>query len=145
MRKDGSLKTVLICAVIVVIAMVYIFGEKKASGGNTSSGRDYEGYDNDEIYDWGYEEGNREGYERGYREGMKYAIESLRDNAYDWDMYMNVEDIDESIHRCFEDYGAEADNIRDMIIYHPDFKRYSLEELLEKLIDESIPEGYMTK
>ena len=56
-------------------------------------------------------------------------------------IYMDIEDVDDSIHAYLEDYpDIDCCDVRDMIIYNSDFEHYSLEELLETLIKENIDE-----
>ncbi len=77
-------------------------------------------------------------YSVGYEEGIQHALTILRENANDWDRYMNIEDIESSIRIYFNDSCVDVDEVRDAIIYHPDFEHYTLEELLENLINENI-------
>lgn len=97
----------------------------------------YADYTKEEVYDEGYEEGYRSGYE----EGIQYALDVLRENANDYEIFMDIEDIDESIHRYLgEDTEVDCCEVRDCIIYHPDFEHYTLRDLLERIIQSSIKE-----
>jgi hypothetical protein len=81
------------------------------------------------------------GYETGYEEGVQYVLSVLRENADDWQIYMDIEDIEESIRIYYQDDpSVDPDLVRDDILYHPDFEHYTLSELLEKLIRESFGE-----
>lgn len=84
---------------------------------------------------------NEKAYEVGYEKGVQYVLSTLRENADDWNYYMNIEDIEDSIRIYYRsDNSIDVDEARDAIIYHPDFERYTLAELLEKLIEENIEE-----
>lgn len=81
------------------------------------------------------------GYDEGYEDGIKYALSVLRDGACDWPVYMDIEDIDASIHDYMEAYhpGEDCCDVRDMIIYS-DYEHHTLAELLDELIAENINE-----
>lgn len=90
-------------------------------------------YEQDEAYNIGYD--------KGYKDGIKYALSQLREGAVDWKIYMDIEDVDDSIHEYLKDYpDIDCCDARDVIIYNPDYEHYSLEELLESLIAENIDE-----
>ena len=95
----------------------------------------------DPSYSIGYDDGHMAGYDEGYEEGIKYALSVLRDSAYDWPVYMDIEDIDASIHDYMEFYHPDEDccDVRDMIIYS-DYEHYTLDELLDELIAKNIDE-----
>ena len=79
------------------------------------------------------------GYDEGYKDGFEYVLSTLRDNANNSQRYMDIADIEESIHIYYRDNPyVDADLVRDDIIYHPDFEHYTLAELLENLIMECI-------
>ena len=81
------------------------------------------------------------GYDKGYEDGIKYALSQLRDGAVDWKIYMDIEDVDDSIHAYLKDFpDIDCCDVRDMIIYNSDFEHYSLEDLLENLIAENMDE-----
>ena len=94
-----------------------------------------------ESYSIGYDEGHATGYDEGYEEGIKYVLSALREGANDWEIYMEIEDIDDSIHDYIEAYQPNVDccDVRDLIIYSG-YEHYTLNELLERLIDENIDE-----
>ena len=101
--------------------------------GCSSNSSNMDTYEQDEAYSVGYE--------KGYEDGIKYALSHLREGAVDWKIYMDIEDVDDSIHAYLEDYpDIDCCDVRDMIIYNPDYEHYSLEDLLEELIAENIDE-----
>ena len=117
------MKQTVIC---VLICLLVLCG---CSFGSSS----IESYEQDEAYSIGYAE--------GYEDGIKYALSQLREGAVDWKIYMDIEDVDESIHAYLEDFpDVDCCDVRDMIIYNSDFEHYSLEDLLESLIAENIDE-----
>ena len=101
--------------------------------GCSSEPSNIEAYEQDEAYNIGYD--------AGYEDGIKYVLSQLRDGAVDWKIYMDIEDVADSIHAHLKDFpGIECCDVRDMIIYNPDYEHYSLEDLLEELIAENIDE-----
>lgn len=67
-----------------------------------------------------------------YKEGIKYAVKETKDGAEgDWRIYVEVEELEDIIRSYF---GDEAEEIRDMIIYHPDLKKYDASEIVEDAI-----------
>ena len=93
------------------------------------------------IEEYGQDEAYNVGYDKGYEDGVKYALSQLREGAVDWKIYMDIEDVDDSLHAYLEDFpDVDCCDVRDMIIYNPNFEHYSLEELLEILIAENIDE-----
>ena len=91
--------------------------------------------------DFAEEEVYSVGYDQGYEDGIKYVLSALREGAYDWPIYMDIEDVDASIHDYMEAYHPDEDccDVRDMIIY-ADYEHYTLDGLLDKLIAENIDE-----
>lgn len=101
--------------------------------GCSSKPSSIEKYEQDEAYNVGYD--------KGYEDGINYALSQLREGAVDWKIYMDIEDVDDSIHAYLEDYpDIDCCDVRDMIIYNSDCEHYSLEKLLETLIKENIDE-----
>jgi len=101
--------------------------------GCSSKPSSIEEYEQDEAYNVGYD--------KGYEDGINYALSQLREGAVDWKIYMDIDDVDDSIHAYLEDYpDIDCCDVRDMIIYNSDCEHYSLEELLETLIKENIDE-----
>lgn len=91
--------------------------------------------------EYAQEDAYQTGYDKGYKDGIEYVLSSLRENADNWQTYMDIEDIEDSIRSYYRnDSTVDVDLIRDDIIYHPDFEHYTLAELLEKLIDASVDE-----
>ena len=49
---------------------------------------------------------------------------------------MNIEDVEDSIRIYFDDYSyLDIDDIRDGIIYHPDFEHFTIEDWVENFVD----------
>ena len=117
------MKKVIACLIICVLLLCGCLSEPSSM----------EEYEQDDTYSVGYD--------RGYEDGIKYALSQLREGAVDWKIYMDIEDVDTSIHVYLEDFtDVDCCDVRDMIIYNPDFEHYSLEDLLESLIAENIDE-----
>lgn len=104
----------------------------------TSEPSRFADYSEEEIYDGGYDEG----YDVGYAEGIAYVLSTLRDNANGYDRFMNIEDIDKSIHLYLDSQNFEGDccDVRDCIISHPDFEHYTLRDMLDELIQSCLDE-----
>ena len=81
------------------------------------------------------------GYKKGYEEGMRYAFKTLRENSDDGTIYMDIEDVEDSIRIYYRDNEmVDADEVRDAILYHPDFEHYSGREILDDIIENNIEE-----
>lgn len=106
--------------------------------GCTSEPSRFADYSEEEIYDTGYDEG----YDKGYEDGIAYVLSTLCENANGYDRFMNIEDIDDSIHSYLESQNFEGDccDVRDCIIYHPDFEHYVFRDMLDELIQSCIDE-----
>ena len=77
-------------------------------------------------------------YYEGYEDGVKHALSVLRGNSNDWDRYVKFEDVEDSIYLYYDNNPyVDADLVRDDILYHPDVENYTLNELLENLINET--------
>ncbi len=80
-----------------------------------------------------------EAYYFGFEEGVEYALSIILENADDHDLYMNIEDVEESIRRYYKnDSTVDIDEIRDCIVFHPDFDRYTINELIKEIIDQNM-------
>ena len=108
-------KTILLCLMVIIVAAMCACDSEPSR---------FAYYDDEEIYELGYEE--------GYKAGAEYAIEYLLENADGYTQYMDVEDIEDSMR---DYYGDEAEEMRDLVVYNPDYERYSFKELLEELIN----------
>ena len=126
-------KTFIICLLALLLSLCGCSGD--------SSNRHIENPCEDPSYSTGYDDGHMAGYGEGYEEGIKYVLSALREGAYDWPVYMDIEDIDASIHDYMEFYHPDEDccDVRDMIIYS-DYEHYPLDELLDELIAKNIDE-----
>ena len=110
-------KVLFLCLAVVIIATMCACDSEPSR---------FADYDDEEIYELGYEE--------GHKEGMDYAVEALLENADGWTQYMDVEDVEDSIYQYFGS-DSEAEEIRDMIIYNPDYELRTFEEMLKELIN----------
>lgn len=126
-------KTVIICLLVLLLSLCGCSGDP--------SNRHIEDPTEEPSYSIGYDDGHMDGYDEGYKDGIKYALSVLRDGAYDWPVYMDIEDIDASIHDYMVAYHSDEDccDVRDMIIYS-DYEHHTLEELLDELVAENINE-----
>ena len=126
-------KTLIICLLVLLLSLCGCSGDP--------SDRNIDNPTEDTPYRIGYDDGHMAGYDEGYEEGIKYALSVLRGGAGDWPIYMDIEDIDASIHDYMKAYHPDGDccDVRDMIIYSG-YDHYTLDELLDELIAENIDE-----
>ena len=81
------------------------------------------------------------GYDEGYEAGVNYVLNSLRENANDFDAYVSVDNIEQGIREYYKnDDSVDVDDMRDMIIFSGENELRTLREILEELIDYSIDE-----
>ena len=80
MKADGvKMKRTVI--LLLIIGVLFI-------SGCSSHASDLDDYSKEEAYDVGYEE--------GYQEGIDYILSQLRESSYSGNVYMNIEDVEES-------------------------------------------------
>jgi hypothetical protein len=94
------------------------------------------------VHENGYNSGYENGYNKGYEEGVKYVLSSLRENANGYDLFMNVEDIEEGIDLYLESHNLNGDyyDARDYITDSPDLRHYIFSDMLDELIQSCIEE-----
>lgn len=109
-----------------VVILLLIIGVLFISGCSSPSS-DLDDYSKEEAYDAGYEE--------GYQEGIDYILSQLRESSYSGDVYMNIEDIEDGIRIYFaDDSSVDSDEIRDAIVFHPDFDHFTVEDWVDAFI-----------
>ena len=116
------MKKVLLLCLIVIIAAAMCACDSEPSR--------FADYDDEEIYDLGYEEGRRA--------GMEYVVETLMDEVYSHEEYVYAEDIHDILYDYLEDDSAEY--VEEIILYNSDCRRFDMEAALEELIRDSLHE-----
>ena len=87
------------------------------------------------LDDCSKEEAFDAGYEEGYQEGIDYILSQLRESSYSGNVYMNIEDVEDGIRTYFtDDSSVDADEIRDAIVFHPDFDHFTVEDWVDAFI-----------
>ena len=105
---------------LLIIGVLFI-------NGCSSPSSDLDDYSKEEAYDAGYEE--------GYQEGIDYILSQLRESSYSGNVYMNIEDVEEGIRIYFsDDSSVDSDEIRDAIVFHPDFDHFTVEDWVDAFI-----------
>lgn len=70
-----------------------------------------------------------------YINGQEDAVLAIREGAQsDYTHYVDADVLEEIIRRHF---GDDADDIRDMILFHPDVEIYSATDIVDEAIDNS--------
>ena len=103
-------KTVIL---LLIIGVLFI-------SGCSSPSSDLDDYSKEEAYDAGYEE--------GYQEGIDYILSQLRESSYSGDVCIRIYFADDS--------SVDSDEIRDAIVFHPDFDHFTVEDWVDAFISD---------